>query len=220
MAVQNLHEVYFSEDKKDEPLIWTDIETKNPDTTPPNLDINRINVVATPTNPDNPNGETVVDIHFYVRDDISGYGIGGVNIRDPLGNIHHRWHYPHDNRGMYVNYVTGKYRKYTKQILLPVGSHPGIWGITNIHVSDKAGNKKDYDFTEIVRFEVDEDVPAAPTRVQNALLPNYPNPFNPETWIPYQLSALADVTVTISAVDGTFVRKLTLGHKPMGISVE
>ena len=102
MAVQNLHEVYFSEDKKDEPLIWTDIETKNPDTTPPNLDINRINVVATPTNPDNPNGETVVDIHFYVRDDISGYGIGGVNIRDPLGNIHHRWHYPHDNRGMYV----------------------------------------------------------------------------------------------------------------------
>ena len=52
---------------------------------------------------------------------------------------------------------------------------------------------------------------------QNLLLQNYPNPFNPETWIPYQLSAPADVRVTISAVDGTTVRTLALGHKPVGI---
>ena len=50
-----------------------------------------------------------------------------------------------------------------------------------------------------------------------ALLPNYPNPFNPETWIPYQLAVPADVTVTIYAVDGTLVRTLSLGHKPIGI---
>jgi len=50
-----------------------------------------------------------------------------------------------------------------------------------------------------------------------ALLPNYPNPFNPETWIPYQLAAPADVTLRIYAVDGQVVRTLTLGHHPAGI---
>ena len=51
---------------------------------------------------------------------------------------------------------------------------------------------------------------------ETALLPNYPNPFNPETWIPYQLATPADITVTIHAVDGTVVRTLVLGHKPVG----
>jgi len=49
------------------------------------------------------------------------------------------------------------------------------------------------------------------------LLANYPNPFNPETWIPYQLAALADVSISIYAADGTLVRTLDLGHQPMGI---
>ena len=51
---------------------------------------------------------------------------------------------------------------------------------------------------------------------KTALLPNYPNPFNPETWIPYQLAKAADVTLTIYAIDGTMVRTLALGHKPIG----
>ena len=50
-----------------------------------------------------------------------------------------------------------------------------------------------------------------------ALLPNYPNPFNPETWIPYQLSESADVTLHIHAVNSTLVRTLSLGHQPAGI---
>ena len=49
------------------------------------------------------------------------------------------------------------------------------------------------------------------------LLPNYPNPFNPETWIPYQLSEPAEVTVTIYTVNGTKVRTLVLGLMPAGI---
>ena len=49
------------------------------------------------------------------------------------------------------------------------------------------------------------------------LLPNYPNPFNPETWIPYQLEKPADVTVTIYAPNGTLVRTLEVGHQPAGI---
>ena len=51
---------------------------------------------------------------------------------------------------------------------------------------------------------------------ETALLPNYPNPFNPETWIPYQLSEPADVTLNIYAVNGTLVRTLLLGYQPPG----
>ena len=52
---------------------------------------------------------------------------------------------------------------------------------------------------------------------ETSLLPNYPNPFNPETWIPYQLAKPAEVTVAIYAVNGTLVRKLDLGHQTVGI---
>ena len=57
--------------------------------------------------------------------------------------------------------------------------------------------------------------PLLPT--ETSLLPNYPNPFNPETWIPYQLAKLAEASVSIYAADGTLVRTLALGHKPAGI---
>ena len=62
-----------------------------------------------------------------------------------------------------------------------------------------------------------EQLLAALTPEKTALLPNYPNPFNPETWIPYQLATPADVTLRIYAVDGTLARTLSLGHKPIGI---
>ena len=52
---------------------------------------------------------------------------------------------------------------------------------------------------------------------ETALLHNYPNPFNPETWIPYQLADPADVTLTIYSVNGTLVRTLALGYQPAGI---
>ena len=48
------------------------------------------------------------------------------------------------------------------------------------------------------------------------LLPNYPNPFNPETWIPYHLAHSADVTLTIYDTTGVMVRQLDLGHQPAG----
>ena len=59
--------------------------------------------------------------------------------------------------------------------------------------------------------------PAAPlTPAETALLSNYPNPFNPETWIPYQLAEATDVTLTIYDVTGREVRRLALGHRPAG----
>ncbi len=55
------------------------------------------------------------------------------------------------------------------------------------------------------------------TPVETVLLANYPNPFNPETWIPYQLSKSAEVTLTIYAIDGQVVRTLALGHQTAGM---
>jgi flagellar hook assembly protein FlgD len=48
------------------------------------------------------------------------------------------------------------------------------------------------------------------------LLPNYPNPFNPETWIPYHLADDADVHLTIYDIKGMVVRQLDLGHQQAG----
>ena len=50
-----------------------------------------------------------------------------------------------------------------------------------------------------------------------ALLANYPNPFNPETWIPYRLAKASEVVVEIFASNGQVVRRLQLGHQPAGI---
>ena len=52
---------------------------------------------------------------------------------------------------------------------------------------------------------------------KTALLHNYPNPFNPETWIPYQLAEPTEVTLDIYAMNGVLVRRLALGYQPAGI---
>ena len=58
---------------------------------------------------------------------------------------------------------------------------------------------------------------AQPIPEKTTLLANYPNPFNPETWIPYQLAQPAEVTISIHAIDGTLVRTLPLGEMPAGV---
>ena len=54
------------------------------------------------------------------------------------------------------------------------------------------------------------------TPKETVLLPNYPNPFNPETWIPYQLAETADVAIRIYATSGELVRTLALGYQSAG----
>ncbi|MDP6747016.1 MAG: hypothetical protein QGH37_08340, partial [Candidatus Poribacteria bacterium] len=51
---------------------------------------------------------------------------------------------------------------------------------------------------------------------QTRLLPNYPNPFNPETWIPFELEQGASVSMTIFGSRGNTVRQLNLGYKGAG----
>ena len=82
-------------------------------------------------------------------------------------------------------------------------------------------NNTDADFQSGIRVleellaTLTTEVQAAP--VETALLANYPNPFNPETWIPYQLSEPAEVTLHIYAVDGRLIRTLALGHQSAGM---
>ncbi|MDE0685957.1 MAG: leucine-rich repeat domain-containing protein, partial [Candidatus Poribacteria bacterium] len=64
----------------------------------------------------------------------------------------------------------------------------------------------------LVLLDSGEQLPEA-----TALLSNYPNPFNPETWIPYELSKPAQVNILIHAVNGKLIRRLELGQLPAGM---
>ena len=55
-------------------------------------------------------------------------------------------------------------------------------------------------------------VPVAETRIG----PNFPNPFNPETWIPYQLAHPSVVVFEIYNPSGQIIRRLDLGFQPAG----
>ena len=50
----------------------------------------------------------------------------------------------------------------------------------------------------------------------SALAQNFPNPFNPETWIPYELAQSCDVKMVIYDIQGRLVRTLDLGQREIG----
>lgn len=219
-AALNESTVYFTDDHVDEDPKTIEVKTKMPDLDPPVLDVNRITIKAEPTVPEAPNGETIVDISFRIKDNISGYEISSMNLRDPQGIMHHFYHYPDGYGGLYFTGNPALFKEYHKRIVLPVGSIPGTWRLAEMTVFDKAGNTLRADFTEIVRFEVDDAATAAPIIAslpdQTELLANYPNPFNPETWIPYQLASSSDVRITIYNMKGFVVRTISLGHQAAG----
>ena len=77
----------------------------------------------------------------------------------------------------------------------------------------------DANFQRGIRFL--EQLLAALTPKETTLLPNYPNPFNPETWIPYRLAREAEeVAITIYDTKGTQVRRLALGNQAAGYYAE
>jgi hypothetical protein len=61
---------------------------------------------------------------------------------------------------------------------------------------------------------------ANPLVTETKLFPNYPNPFNPETWIPYRLATDTDVQVRIYDISGIVVRQLGIGHQQAGSYVD
>lgn len=139
-------------------------KTKYPDYKPPILDINDIQIKATPTNPASPNGETQFEMWLWIKDTsdfpekASGFRDGYFRLRDPQGLEH-----TYDiigNGSTFANIFSDSsiygYKRYYTKILLPVGSPPGLWGVTSITLADQAYNKKYYSFVEYVRFDVDQ----------------------------------------------------------------
>lgn len=135
--------------------------TPYPDLKPPKLDLNDIEIRATPTNPSAPNGETLFEMWVWVKDtsDYPGHESGFFHIyytlRDPQGlervigdQISVNFSIPPDS-------TTYGWRRYRFSYLLPAGSPPGVWGVSSIVLQDKARNKKYYSFVEYVRFDVD-----------------------------------------------------------------
>ncbi len=81
---------------------------------------------------------------------------------------------------------------------------------------DIAGNKDSSDIIQVV-------VPAKSVVIipkNTRLWQNFPNPFNPETWIPYNLSKDAEVLIRIYNVQGKLVRQLDLGVQKAGSYVD
>jgi len=146
---------YFSDSPLDQPIQKIYIETLNPDTNAPEVDLNRIVVYAEPTNPEAPDGETLVTINYYARDDKSGFGRVAYLLRDPQGISHFNYHY---HRNFYTLYFDGDpsvWERYTITCILPQGSAPGIWGLAELSIADKAYNGRSYNFVETLIFEPD-----------------------------------------------------------------
>ena len=146
------------------------VQTDYPDYKRPEIDINNITILAEPTNPKAPDGETRVDVTLIARDisDFEGKEAGvkavSFTFRDPLGNDlgfqtgNGTMNHPElDKTRNKAGYDGGsEWKAYDFSLVLPQGSPPGKWGMLEAYVEDKAGNVRKYSFVEYVRFDVIE----------------------------------------------------------------
>ena len=134
--------------------------------------------------------------------------------------------------------VSANVRSSTYRVNVKTGTISGRYVTVPMRVLAKTLPRADVDVWVDATYEVLASAPGAPalhsqfgpetqqlstfwqdlSRVpeETALLPNYPNPFNPETWIPYRLAESAEVTLSIYSLNGNRVRTLALGHQPAG----
>ena len=77
-----------------------------------------------------------------------------------------------------------------------------------------ASNDRSPDTMRILIYLQQLIATARPEKTQ--LLANFPNPFNPETWIPYELATDTNVKITIYNTQGVVIRTLELGHQSSG----
>ena len=148
---------FYNDSPGDEPPKRIRLTTMNPDTEAPHLDLNTISVRAIPTNPEAPNGETVVTLTIHVKDDISGFSLGGFYLRDPQGIDHHYYIYPDRRSHLFPLGDPSEWKQHVFTVILPAGSAPGTWGVSEMTLRDRARNVRTYDFTEVIHFEVESD---------------------------------------------------------------
>lgn len=163
----------------------------------------------------------------------------GFKIRNPIGGrIHYQIKWSRFRAWQSYSLKTGILRTHSKVGNIS-SNYPKIrfdhitgdgrvtWKTKTLDIAllfgENNGGAPTYDFQFVAgRLFLNLSTAAAPALSkafpeENALFANYPNPFNPETWIPYQLAIPADVTVAIYATDGTLIRTLDLGHHPAGV---
>ena len=145
----------FTGEDGDEPPVTIELTTTNPDTEPPELDVNRIEVNAEPVNPEAPNGETEVTVSLLHRDNISGLSISTLLLRDPQGGTHLYYIYPEDAWELYPTSDPTEWQTLERVVILPPGSIPGTWGLAEVKLVDRAGNSEPHNFVEIVHFDVE-----------------------------------------------------------------
>lgn len=173
---KNKSTVNFTDSPDDQAKQLITIQSSNPDTEAPEIDLNNISITARPTNPEMPDGETIVDITYYAKDNKSGLGRVSYILRDPQGISHTEFHY-HDN--FYTEFFEGDptvWSAYSINIILPKGSAPGIWGLSSMNIQDKAWNKRGYDFTETIVFNVDDLLSSTQETLDPLDFVLYPNP--------------------------------------------
>ncbi len=112
-------------------------------------------------------------------------------------------------------YVLQRHSNWGRSVAISRGGILASGGYHNmIHLWDLGVALDDLEDME----DTDEGIEREDTAPQQSaeLLPNFPNPFNPETWIPYHLSNNADVGISIYDSKGELVRWLDLGHQAAG----
>ena len=161
-AALNVKGQAFSASPRHEPLVTVDINTANADTLPPEVALNddataklhKILVSAAPTHPNAPDGETLVHIRYQGRDDKSGIGIVSYRLLDPQGLSHVEYFYHANFYTLFFQGDPTAWTDYDMSVILPVGSAPGTWGLQELTLYDKAGNRQYYNFVETLEFDV------------------------------------------------------------------
>ncbi len=114
--------------------------------------------------------------------------------------------------------------RFSLPLLALTGDSYAIGDAFDLRVSDSSGT---FGGVQTMRVVLDKEsvstgridigkLLATAIPAESALLPNYPNPFNPETWIPFDLTEASRVKITIYNAAGQTVRVLQLGELPAG----
>jgi len=99
-----------------------------------------------------------------------------------------------------------------------------IGDVLAANIFDQSGTFSREQITHIVTADdIDKGLVSLPSILVSpipqgsALLQNFPNPFNPDTWLPYQLAKDSDVTISIYNTKGQIIRTLEIGNQKAGI---
>ena len=96
-------------------------------------------------------------LSFRIRDNISGYTQWHrIYFLDPQG-ITHLVYVPYDDDRdlLFPRSDPTRWEEHTVVHVLPPGSAPGTWGVSNLWLVDRAHNFVHHDFTEVIHFTVE-----------------------------------------------------------------